>query len=246
MPLRVFGYTPKRIAVDKIGSLSSYGHTFGGNLEEHGIEVANAPLPLHLIYRLNLADPMLSIKLPGISFLPLIFPFAYGCECGYTILSDNAIAFHQFYNEASPPWDAPREFPKASTSFKIESYNPQDAKDALNYKGIFGWNDLSDSARERAVKIAAKKYGLSKDDAPDDDWDLESVIRCMCDPPFAQRRAPLAICLNPSCGTDADMQVIAMQDKCVRKEQIWPSKFSQTIWQMCSECGSIHVANQCS
>ncbi len=73
MPLKMFGYNPKRIACDKIGTVSDYQHSFGGSAKDFGIEVVDAPLLLHLIYRLDLADPLLSIDLPGASFLPLFF-----------------------------------------------------------------------------------------------------------------------------------------------------------------------------
>ncbi len=244
MPLKMFGYNPKRIACDKIGTVSDYQHSFGGSAKDFGIEVVDAPLLLHLIYRLDLADPLLSIDLPGASFLPLFFPFSYGCECGYTVRSNGLVEFHQFYDDASPPWDAPLEFPRSKTSFTIEPYDPTDVRDALNYKGVFGWNELSQTDREKAVELAAKTYGLSRDDAPDDDWDLESVVRCMCFPPFAQRGVPLGICLNPLCDSDADMRVIAIQDKCLPEERIWPGEHSQTIWQSCPSCGSIHVSNR--
>ena len=244
MPLKTFGYSPKRIACDTIDSISKYEHSFGGSLKDFGIEVVDAPLPLHLIYRLDLADPLLSIALPGVNFLPLLFPFSYGCECGYTVRSDVLVEFHQFYKEASPPWDAPLEFPRSKTSFTIEQYDPRDVKHALSYKGVFGWGELSPADRKIAVKLAAKTYGLSRADAPDDDWDLESVVECMCYPPFVQRGVPLGICLNPSCDSNAEMRVIAIQDKCVPQERIWPSEYSQTIWQSCPSCGSIHVSNR--
>lgn len=244
MPLRFFGYEPKRISLDAIGTGDSFGHSFGGTHEDYGIRFKNAEHPLHVIYWLNISDPLVPIAIDGILFLPLLFPFAYGTSCGYSIDSGNEITFYAHNDELCPPWNAPRYFNTKSTSFTLEPYDPRNPADALNYKGVYGWEELTDSDRDSAVRIAVEKYRISPDEGPDGDWELEDIVRAMYNPPFRQLALPILLCDNPKCKSDADMEVIAIQQDCNDTEEIWGGMRGQTIWAICPECKSIGVAQQ--
>lgn len=246
MPLSLFGYSPKSRIEDAIGSQCGFSHTFGGNAADFGIRYTHTPLPLHLIYRLDLSDPLIPVALPGINFLPLLYCFNYGSDCCYQVVSDAEVRLlapveQEYY---FPPWEAPDAFERANTSFVPKPYDATNANDVMDWKGVFGWDKLSDYERERALNLARERTSLTREDAPDDDWTYEDVIRNMYDPPFAQSR-PYHSCGNPDCSNDR-LRVIALQNDVVSRELIWPDKYVQTTWEMCETCHAIVASNQCT
>ena len=246
MPLSLFGHNPQSRVEDCIGSRSEHAHTFGGHSRDFQLEFVNAPLPLHLIYCLDLRDPLLPFTLPGCNFLPLLYSFNYGTECCYQVVSDTKIVLlHPSETEnLYPPWAAPEFFPIQSTSFSPKSYDPTNADDVMNWKGVFGWDGLGGHERDRALELAKERSSLTIEDGLDDDWTYADVISSMYDPPFAQSK-PAHSCENPDCTHD-QLQVIALQDHVVPSELIWPDKNVQTIWEMCNSCLCITVSNQCT
>lgn len=247
MPLSLFGYRPKSRFEDRIGFESKHAHTFGGQASDFGIEFADAPLPLHLIYRVDLRDPMVPIELKCADFLPLLQCFNYGTECCYQIKSDTEIKLikPQKQERYFPPWEAPATFKKQSTSFAQQSFDPTNADDVMNWKGVFGWDELVESERERAIELARQQTSLNvEENAPDSTWTYADVIDCCYDPPFAQSR-PGNRCKNPDCDNDS-LRVIALQNDVVADELIWPDEYVQTIWQMCTSCDCVTVSNQCT
>lgn len=244
MPLSLFGHQPKVHFQDKIGTSSAYDHTFGGKPEDFGLRFVNIRLPLHLIYRLDLSDPSVPIELPGIDTLPLLYPFHYDSNCCYRVLSNIEVELVSPDGNGylSPPWDAPKSFPRSDTSFTRKPYDPTVAEDALRWKGIFGWKELSRKEKDRALELVQQMTDLSIEDMPDDDWTYEQVIHNMYESPFSQGR-PLGSCMNCEA---RDMSVIALQDEPVPRELIWPDKYVQTIWQECESCHCISVTNQCT
>lgn len=126
MPLSIFGHNPKTVSQDCIGSKSKFDHTFGGRAEDFGIEFEKSPLALHLIYRLDLADPELPCFGDTIDFLPLLQCYNYGTECCYKVLSDHRIELLSPVDKDYyfPPWDAPESFVLRTTSFTRLKYDP--------------------------------------------------------------------------------------------------------------------------
>lgn len=244
MPLRIFGYEPKRISIDRIGSHDGFNHLFGGDHKEYGIRFANAEPPLHVVYWLDVTDPLVPIAIDGVTQLPLLFPFAYATSCGYSFDTNNIVTFYPHHDEPRPPWNAPPCFPAMATSFSSQPYDPTKPSDAIAYKGIFGWQELDDASREIAVRIAVNTYGIAPDEGPDTDWTLEDIVRCMYDPPFRQLARPMLFCDNPNCTSKADMNIIAIQQDSSDIEEIWGGMRGQTIWAMCPGCKSIGVAQQ--
>lgn len=242
MPLRMFGTEPKRISIDKIGSSDRFDHSFGGTHEDYGIHFANGEFALHVIYWLNLSDPLVPVSINGRTHLPLLFPFSYGTSCGYLVDSTNEITVFPHHDNPQPPWTAPTHFPANSTSFSVQPYDPKEPRDALAYKGVFGWNELDDENREVAVRLAVEQYRISPDEGPDEDWTLEDIVSSMYDPPFRQLARPLFFCENPACISKADMEIIAIQQDSTDTENIWGGMHWQTIWAICPNCHSIGVA----
>ena len=246
MPLSLFGYIPKSRFEDCIGTESKHDHTFGGHPSDFGLSSINAPLPLHLIYRIDLRDPLVPFSLPNTNFLPLLYGLNYGTDCCYKIRSDTEFELvHPGVQEYYfPPWEAPESFPRKSTSFSQEVFDPTNADDVMDWKGVFGCDQLNSKERERALDMARERSWLSVNDAPSDDWTYEQVIDSSFDPPFAQSR-PYNLCKTPDC-KKSELSVIALQDNAVPDELLWPDEYVKTIWQICSTCQCITVSNQCT
>ncbi len=163
MPLRLFGYEPKRISLDAIGTSDRFRHSFGGTHEDYGIRFKNADPPLHVIYWLNLLITGADFDGRHIAFATAV-PFCLRHELWVLHRLHNEVTFYRHHDELCPPWNAPRYFHAKSTSFTLEAYTPQDPVDALNYKGVFGWEELTDVDRDSAIRIAVEKYRISPDE----------------------------------------------------------------------------------
>ena len=246
MSLSLFGYDPKCRIEDNIGSVSNHAHTFGGDASDFELSFANAPLPLHLIYRIDLRDPLVPFSLPDSDFLPLLYCFNYGTDCCYLVNSNSEIILlHPGEQEHYwPPWEAPKTFLPQTTSFSSKKYDAKNADDVMDWKGIFGWEELGTKERNRALELAKELTHFSFEDYPKDDWTYETAVECMYEPPFVQGE-PGNNCRNPNC-KKSGCRVIALQHEPTTSELIWPDEYVQTIWQMCDSCHSICVTNQCT
>ncbi|QEG43425.1 hypothetical protein [Roseimaritima ulvae] len=245
MPISLFGYDPKSRVEDSIGSACNFKHTFGGNADDFGIRYTDAPLPLHLVYRLDLSDPLIPLDLPNLSFLSLLYCFNYDSTCCYQVISDTEVRLITPGEQECffPPWEAPEAFSLEKTSFSAKRYDPTRADDVMDWKGVYGWDELSEDQRKIALDLASERTFLTREDGPDDDWTYADVIRSMYHPPFSQSR-PYHSCGNPDCNDDR-LRVIALQHNVVSAELIWPGKHIQTIWEMCEGCQCIVASNQC-
>lgn len=251
MPLSYFSHQPKQHWEDEIGKSGKYKHTFGGSLFEHGIEIPKASFPLHLIYRLDLSDPAISIDIPDVKFLPLLHAVTYACDCSYRVISDKEIELFDPLDKEHlyVAHEAPDKFPSAPTSFARQPYDPTIAEDALKLKGVFDWEELNKKEKDRALELVKKISHLTVKDGIDETWTYETVIDCMYEPPFVQG-SPLERCKNPQCkGSEDDwLLTIAIQNHATVAEGIWGdnSGYVQTIWVMCDKCHSITTLNRCT
>src|SRR5713226_4961082 len=75
------------------GNPGSYTHTFGGDLRYDGAVPEGCPVPVHLLFRLDLTDPVLPIRIDSeYRFLPLFCAFSYdGSPMSYRVRSDDEI-----------------------------------------------------------------------------------------------------------------------------------------------------------
>lgn len=222
-------------------------------MEQFGFEVKDSPAPLHLIYRIDLSDPLVSIEFPGVDFLPLLYCHIFAGQCSYVVEPENSVKllcphepelFH-------PEWEGPDAFPFSRTMLVRQKYDATVAEDALALKGVFDWNELSQSEKDRALELAKGISQLTLEDAIDESWTYETVIDCMYEPPLVQGD-PLERCQNKACvnfeNDDSPwLKIIAIQDDATDQEQIWPDgAHVQVIWLMCPDCQSITVLNRCT
>lgn len=70
-------------------------HRFGGPASCHGVVPPGTDVPVQHVVSLELADPLVPIeKEPGVTRLPLFYPFKYGCggpDMQYAVRSDDEI-----------------------------------------------------------------------------------------------------------------------------------------------------------
>lgn len=75
------------------GDPGKYGHSFGGDFRYAGTIPESCAMPVHLLFRLDLSDPVVPFRLDTeFRYLPFFFPFSYDASpMSYRVLSDNAI-----------------------------------------------------------------------------------------------------------------------------------------------------------
>lgn len=211
MPLSLFQHESLSYFREAIVPPDKYEHTFGGDPESFGIRFANCE-PLHLLYRLNQADPFANLNINGVTWLPLIYHFAYASQNGdltYRITNDAEI---EVLDPADAEFDPnypypnyPSVFPECRVALSKQKYDPSIAEDALSLAGIFGVDHLPKDEMLRAVKIVGETSSLFKDwgskgipgiDFPE--WSPEDLVRREYCKPFLQTR-PSRECKNPNC-----------------------------------------------
>jgi hypothetical protein len=225
MPLSVFQYQPPTHFREVIDLADDYGHTFGSEASSFGIRFVNGD-PIHLIYRLNQADPTVSIGIPNVRWLPLCYHFSYASfdrKLVYRVLNDSEVQViaptEAVFDPHFPRSDFPHSFPLSSVSFRKVPYQPTIAEDALKLAAVFGLDRLSDSEMRRAVVIADKTSGTISDwGLPD--WEPRDILRAAHREPFSQGK-PSKSCDNPDCTAEIAYRTapitIAIDSEAVRE-----------------------------
>ncbi len=234
---------------------SRYGHTFGGPHERKGTsrEDCNGIL-IHLLHRLDLSDPAIPIVIPGIRWLPFYYCFDFRAnDLGYRLISEESLI--TFFPEDDPDvtdhedWpdeDYALEFPKSSIRIARYDYDPTNLEDAYAWAGIFGIAKLSPADQAAARERVAELMDGLGFGAPETEQQFQEALSR----PFMQGK-PNDRCLNPRCPnhkTKGRLSTIALMPaepvKGVHTFGRW-GECVQLIFQMCSECYTIRVSNQC-
>jgi hypothetical protein len=202
MTLSLFHQQPP-LHFSELEGAGEFSHTFGGTPHSFGIRFTNCS-PLHLIYRLDLADPAAPVGRPDLKWLALVYHFSdasFAGELVYQVRSDTEIqvlspALQQF-NPDFPYSNFPPFFDETAIHFERQPYECTRAEDAVRMAALFGLNSLSDVEMERAVELADESCGtISAWGLPD--WTPENIVRSAHREPFAQG-SPIAECTNPDC-----------------------------------------------
>jgi hypothetical protein len=77
MPLSLFDHKKLVHYRSTDGQPGAFDHSFGGDAASYGLKFVNANPPFHLIYRLDLNDPAVPVRLDDTDFLQLIYGFHY-------------------------------------------------------------------------------------------------------------------------------------------------------------------------
>ena len=207
MTLTLFNHESVSVSESRNRS-SQYQHTYGGTVDGHGIRVRNVRTPFHLLFDLDLRDPAIDVRIPGISRLPLLYGFNYSgttTDQQYFVRPDKTIDVFGI-DSSSPDFgvEIPASFPETPISFENTKYDPKNAEDALSQLQVFGLNHLPASELERAISIAYDKWpGLDVYE----DWSVyrdltkKEYLELWGSPPFAQPGGVSRRCQNPLCGS---------------------------------------------
>lgn len=249
MSLSIFHVESRRIFREVRGQASPFGHAFGGATAYRGLQAFADQPPLHLLYRLNTADPDAGVRLPGAKWLPLLCALRYGgCGLGYRVLSDDAVQIlHQREQaawESYPSDDCPESLPVQPLTLREERYDPSRVADALGYAGVFGYGAFSPAQYDEIVRWVAAQEGLAEA------YFCETPEQYVseCGAPFAQG-VPLEGCPDPACANHAaesSLRTFAIyHEPQAAAGSLWGRNGGpQLAYQICPACSAIRVVNQ--
>ena len=250
MFLELFHPASRQVFRGKRGHGSEYGHVFGGASDYAGLAAFSGEPAVHLLFRLNTADPAVGVTIPGVRWLPLLCAIRYGaCDLGYRVTSDRDVKIlHQRETRAWDgfPYDGyPDRLPASPLLLEEGVYDPSDPKNALFYAGVFGYDALSPE------QFAALARQVEKDGLLDIfDYETgEGYLRegnCL---PFSQG-PPVEGCPAPGCpnhGRGSSLRTLAIfQEGRPEARDLWgPNCGSlQIVYQICPACSAIRTTNQ--
>ncbi len=258
MFFEVYHQDSQRIFTGTRGKKSPFGHSFGGAADYDGLRQFDGQPPVHLLIRLNLADPAVGLNLPGVQWLPLLCAIRYGaCGLCYQVLSDESVKI--LYQEESKAWDDfpyddyPEKLLVKPFMLKLMKHDADKPKGAYILAGAFGINVLTADQFTGLARYIAKQHLYSNPEWAGYGWDSpEEYLREEHGWwPFVQGPPP-GDCLNPSCsnhGQRRSMRTLAVfeeEEKEVQK--LWGPHCDslQILYQICPKCNAIHVDNQCT
>src|SRR5262249_30474144 len=159
-------------------------------VDSPGLRVKRGQPAVHLLFRLNTADPALGVTLtgaqslrsrsqaswrrrrapgkalPGVQWLPLLCAIRYGaCNLGYRVVSEGKVKI--LHQSEARPWDGftyvdyPEKLTSKPVAFEEGAYDRDDVDDVLAYAGVFGYGALSPSQYARLIRHV-KKEGLPR------------------------------------------------------------------------------------
>lgn len=213
MPLSVFHHSRFSHYRSVEGTSGPFQHSFGGDPASFGLRFVNVDRPFHLIYRLDLSDPAISIQLEGADYLPLVYGFHYAAFNGtfiYRVLNNLEIEVVKpaelNYDPDFPYAGHPPSFSASPIALQQVAYDRTVAEDALALQGVFGLDGLSASELARAVSIARSRY--SRTDFPD--WTDDERVSILGHAPFIQGK-PSKSCDNPDCTAEIAYRMEAFE-----------------------------------
>ena len=226
------------------GKNRKYQHTFGGQLENTVIPPGGEE-PCHLLYTLDTSDPLSTIHIEGVRFVPLIYCQQYDASSmAYRVersgIEVDYIARPQLWDEDFPYRDYPAKFPRREIKLEALDAGVLDHIDICLY-----WEDHLNEQTEAEMELHSASYDF-----------LRSIGY-----PFTQfggkhsmpQTIPDVSCRNPTCQVkDGTMDVfLVVWHNPVEGVYLWDDdeKYrdyptAQIIYQVCSECQSIHVCNR--
>lgn len=253
----VFHQNTRRIFIGSRGKKSPFGHVFGGSANYDGLTAYKHQPPVHLLFRLNMADPSVGISLSAMQFLPLLCAIRYGaCDLGYRVLSDSNVKI--LYQKETKAWD---DFPYEGYPEKLEEkpltlneakYDPNKPEDAYVLAGVFGSAILRPKQFKRLAQFLVAENLYPDPELFFGDWDSpEEYLREAHSWPFVQGR-PDDDCPDPACsnhGQCGSLRTFAVfQEEKSEVRQLWGPHCDslQIIYQICPECSAVRVNNQCT
>jgi hypothetical protein len=247
MQLAIFHQQTKQVFRGIRGKKSPFEHMFGGSADYAGLTPYQRQPPVHLLFRLNTADPAVGVTLRKTQWLPLLCAIRYGaCNLGYRVTSDKKVKI--LYQEYDAPWDDfpydgyPTKLPAKPVALQA-AYDPQDLKDVFYYAAAIGYETVSAKQYAQLVRRVEKHFRLKPGSGDD-------YLQKSCEP-FVQGE-PKDKCPDPACQnhrSKGKLRTLAIFEEELKKEaEFWgPScENLQIIWQLCPKCAAIRTTNQCT
>jgi hypothetical protein len=256
--IELYDHNDRRISLARFGRRRRYKHFFGGTAASYGFTIAD-DIPLHLIYIFDTSDPLWPISTKSALF-PLCYGFVFGgVHTAYRVHGRN-IELVLPENPKPDPDLLPPHFPAAYEAREVvlnrKPYNPRDPEHALMNSAIFGLSHVPAATLKRVASRMGESGGWDGVDLGD--MTREQYLREH--PPSAMlpllQGAPDSACVYPECrsyGKQGAMKIIAFHmegewNGPINETQLWHAggEIMQTIFQMCADCGTIHVSHQCT
>lgn len=256
-PERTQIYGNWRVAEAVAAPKSPARHKFGGTLTFEETR-EDCGFPIHLLYDLDLSDPLIDIKIPNVKRLPLIYCFSYEnqrMEVGYQIVSETQLTF--YFNpderielssdERFPMKDFPTSFPTIPVELKSTQFNPSNPEDAGKYFNVFGISKLSPNDQQAFLDGFLAWWNQF---APEP-WTgtMEELLEYHSGPTVQQH--PASRCPNPKCRNHNQrrkMNIFALIPSDPHPGiSLWGKggRGTQIVFEICPECSSIVASNQC-
>jgi hypothetical protein len=238
MDLEVFNYRDRCVLDGVLGS-GRFQHSAGGTAQDTWLRNSDLEAPFDLLFTLDLSDPSIDIKIPGVTRLPLLYGMNYLADAdqSYHVINDDTVQVRDA-RPLKPNRDGDYGVDGTQRPIELVDRNLDLAKaeDALSMLQTFGLNDLDDAELARAIEIAySGNYALEviEDWIVYKDSTRREYLEFWGSPPFWQPSGFSSKCERSHC-SGSSVRVIAC---CPFGELL-------VIFRYCEVCHWIFTTNQ--
>jgi hypothetical protein len=242
------------------GDKYGLGHTFGGSFQYDGAVPEGSEQPATLLFRFDMRDECVGVKIPRIRWLPILYPFGnLGGPFKYRVLSNRAIQMlckpypESMYRRGVKRGTFPAELPRQTAYLLPTGYDPRDPEDVDYCGGILGIDGLSEAERadllKRMNQMYKDRYGDVYEPERDHYESLDDLVP-HCDP-FTQGAynspCPVRDCVNHAVeGGMRSLLCIDPEPDDPFYELIAGGDDGQLVFEICTKCHTIMAHNPCT
>jgi hypothetical protein len=247
----------ERFLLDPAGEPGESTHSFGGPFRYEGAVPAGSEQPATLLYRLDMRDPCVGVKIPRVRWLPILYPFGnLGGPFIYRVLSNRAIEMlcrpypRSMYRRGVRFGTYPTEFPPDSVYLLPTGYDPRDPRDVDYCGAVLGVEGLSENERATLLRRMNAMYKRRYGDVYDPESDYyesldELVSKCA---PFTQgmydSACPVRDCENNAReGSMRALLCIDPEPEDPLYELIAGDDDGQLVYEVCPSCHALMAHN---
>jgi len=220
------------------GKPGKYSHSFGGDFRYNGTIPQGCPVPVHLLFRLDMSDPVLPFRMDSqFRFLPFFFAFSYDASpLSYRVRSDTEIEILGLdENQYTPDVPCPG-FPQYfdSVPISVEPIRYEEHRDIAMYWSVYLHHAVYEAIPPDEIqRLRSLGYPVTRIGRVHDFLQLP-------------RGRP---CPNPECenyGVSFCLETIAtIPERPFPDLDIWQADGPtiQIVYEICKLCGSIRTYN---